>query len=209
MKKKSFIGKTEAFTIIEFVVILAIIAVMMGIAIPAFSVWRADAGLRRAATDLYSEMQSARMKAIKNHGEWALVFNAGAGTYQVMNGGPDGDYSTPGDNTVEKTIILSQYGSGVNYGHGTATVAIGGGGFDNDITFSADTVVFNSQGMIKGSTGGYVYVQNPNNKTYAVGAPATGVIRLKKWNGSAWDYEGSEDTRYAGKEFMESRIHPY
>jgi len=186
MQKKSLIGKTEAFTLIELVVILAIIAVMMGIAIPAFSVWIPDLNLKRAATDLYSEMQSAKMKAIKNHGEWALVFNAGAETYQVVNGGPDGDYSTPGDNMVEKTITLSQYGSGVKYGHGAATVPIGGG-FDNEITFNTDTVVFNSRGMINSPAGGYIYLQNSENTSYGIGVLASGVIQLRKWHGTSWD----------------------
>ena len=178
--------KQNAFTLIELLVTIAVLGIMASIAIPGFSIWVHGYHLRSAADDLYSELQLTKMQAIRNNGEWAVVFNAGAGTYQVVSGGADGDYSTAGDNTVDKTVTVSQYGSGVGYGHGAATAAIGAG-FDNEITFIADTVVFNSRGMINSSAGGYVYLQNNRNDTYAVGVLGSGVIRMKKWDGTAWD----------------------
>jgi len=178
--------RQDAFTLMELLFVFVVMAIMASIAIPVFSKWLPGYHLRSAANDLYSELQFTKMKAIRNNAEWALVFNAGSATYQVISGGADGDYSTAGDNTVERTVPLSQYRSGVGYGHGAATAAIGAG-FDNQITFTADTVVFNSRGMINSSAGGYVYLQNDQNASYGAGVLASGVIQLKKWDGSAWD----------------------
>jgi len=176
----------KAFTLIELLTTFIILGIMLTLAIPAFSRWLPNYHLRSASDDLRSEFQLTKMKAIKDNGEWALVFNAGAGTYQVISGGADGDYSTAGDNVIEKTVTLSQYGSGTHYGHGAATAAIGGGGFDNEITFAADTVVFNGRGMINSAAGGYVYLQNNENGTYGAGVLSSGVVLLKKWDGAAW-----------------------
>jgi len=179
-------GKQDAFSLIELLFVMVVMAIIASIAIPGFSKWLPGYHLRSASDDLYSELQFTKMKAIQNNGEWALVFNSGGGSYQVVSGGTDGDYSTAGDNTVEKTVSLSQYGSGVDYGHGAATAPIGAG-FDNDITFNADTVVFNSRGMINNPAGGYVYLQNSENASYGIGVLASGVIQLRKWDGTSWD----------------------
>jgi prepilin-type N-terminal cleavage/methylation domain-containing protein len=188
--------KQEAFTLIELLVTFVVLGITLAIAIPAFSVWLPGRHLRSGAGDLYSELQLAKMQAIRDNGEWALVFNAGGGTYQVISGGADGVYSTGGDNVVQKTITLAQYGSGTAYGNGSATTNAtqAGGALPGDgISFSEvtgandNTVVFNSRGMINSTAGGYVYLQNNQNATYAVGVLGSGVIRLKKWDGAAWD----------------------
>jgi len=188
--------RQEAFTFIELLATLVVLGIVTSIAIPTFSRWLPNYRLKSAANDLFSELQSAKMQAIRDNGECALVFNAGGGSYQVISGGADGDYSTAGDNVVQKTFTLSQYGSGTAYGSGNATTNAtqGGGALPGDgISFSEvtgandNTVVFNSRGMINSSAGGYVYLQNSKNDTYAVGVLGSGVIRMKKWDGSAWD----------------------
>jgi hypothetical protein len=90
-----------------------------------------------------------------------------------------------------KTVNFSEYGSGVAYGHGSAGTAIGSG-FDNDVTFPGDGIVFDSRGMVLSPSGAvstgdyYVYVQNNKNNTYAVGVWSAGVIVMRRWTGSAW-----------------------
>lgn len=178
--------KKGGFTLIELLITFVILGIVVSIAIPGFSRWLPGYRLKSASRDLYSNMQLAKMGAVRDNGEWAVFFNAGGGTYQVISGGADGDYSTAGDNTIEKTITLADYESGISYGHGSATGPIGGA-FGDEITFTANTVVFNPRGMINSTTGGYVYLQNNKNNTYAVGALGTGVILMRTWTGAAWE----------------------
>jgi len=176
--------KKNGFTLIELLITFIILGILTSIAIPGFARWLPSYRLKSATRDLYSNMQLAKMGAVRDNGEWAVFFNAGG--YQVISGGADRDYSTAGDNTTEKTITLSDYESGVSYGHGTATTPVGTT-FGDEITFTANTVVFNSRGMINSITGGYVYLQNNRNNTYAVGALGTGVILMRTWTGTAWE----------------------
>jgi len=177
--------KKDGFTLIELLVTFIILGILISVAIPGFARWYPGYRLKSATRDIYSNMQLAKMGAIRDNGEWAVFFNAGGGSYQVISGGADRDYSTAGDNTTEKTITLSDYESGVSYGHGSATGPIGGA-FGDEITFTANTVVFNPRGIINSITGGYVYLQNNRNDTYAVGALGTGVILMRRWTGAAW-----------------------
>ena len=184
-------GKSGGFTTIEFIVTLGISAVMLGLAIPAFSVWVADSGLKRAATDLFSTMQWARTRAIKGNTQWAVVFDvtAGAQKYLVCSDpGGDGNWSTTSDNSIEKSITLSDYGNNISFGHGVATDDIPGNGSPptDDVSYTNDLVVFNSSGF---ANRGYVYLQNSKGNSYGIGTRATGIILLRKWNTNASRWE--------------------
>jgi len=181
----------RGFSIIELLVTFVVLGIMVGLAIPAFSVWLADSGLKRAATDLFSTMQWARTRAIKGNTQWAVVFDvtAGAQKYVVCSSaGADSDWSTTADNTVEKTVTLADYGNNIAFGHGVATDDIPGNGSPpaDDVSYANDLVVFNSSGF---SNVGYVYLQNSKGSTYGVGTRSTGIILLRKWNTSASRWE--------------------
>ena len=84
--------RKNGFTLIELLITFVILGIATSIAIPGFARWLPDSRLRSAARDLYSSMQLARLGAIKENGEWAVVFNAGGGSYQVISGGADREY---------------------------------------------------------------------------------------------------------------------
>jgi prepilin-type N-terminal cleavage/methylation domain-containing protein len=183
--------KCNGFTLIEMLVTVIILVILLAIAIPGFSRWLPSYRLRGAARDLFSNCQLAKMTAVKNRAECAVVFDPANSRYMIILGGQGADtdrvYGTGGNDVVVKTVSFSDYGSGVNYGHANATQKVGGGGgITNDISFSGDVVVFNRSGVTNGDTGGYVYLQNNKNTSYAVGVWGSGGVALRKWNGSNW-----------------------
>ena len=191
MKRKDRIREAKGFSIMELLVTLAVLGIMIGIAIPAFSVWLADSGLKRAATDLFSTMQWARTRAIKGNTQWAVVFDVTAGAQKYLvcsSAGGDSDWSTTGDNTVERTVRFSDYGNDIGFGHGIASDDIPGNGSPpaDDVSYTNDLVVFNASGF---SGSGYVYLQNSKGNTYGVGTRSTGIILLRKWNKNASRWE--------------------
>jgi len=45
--------------------------------------------LKGAVRELYSNLQLAKSGAIRDRSEWAVKFDAGGNSYQVVSGGPD------------------------------------------------------------------------------------------------------------------------
>ena len=125
----------RGFTLIELMVVIVVIATLTAISVPNFLAYLPNARLKRAARELYSNMQLSKMGAIKQNTAWAIVFDKTDDKYQVCSGKGVDDSWAGADNVVVKTVVLSDYRSGVAYGHGDSTSAIGSG-FGDEITYA-------------------------------------------------------------------------
>ena len=184
----------SGFTLIEVLMTIVILAILAAVAIPGFSAWLPKYRLKAAARDMVSNFQLAKMGAIKDNRDWAVVFWRGVtpGRYFICsddNGdGWNGPPAMGGNDMLEKAVGLESYGKGIDFGHGNATTnaTSGGGTFPDDhISFTGNVATFSPKGTVPRR--GYVYLSNKRGGSCAVGAPSTaGVIVLKKWTGSAW-----------------------
>jgi type IV fimbrial biogenesis protein FimT len=181
MKKAKGLRGDQGFTMVEVLVVMVILTILMGMAIPGFIRWLPNYRLRGAARDLYSNLQLAKAGAIKERAEWAVKFTPGTNSYQIISGGADRIYSTTGDNVPQKKVTLPDYGSGVCFGFGDSTKNVSGGAHTTTVTFASNEVVFNSRGTIAGTTGGYAYIQNNRNTAFVVGTWPSGAVVLRRW----------------------------
>jgi type IV fimbrial biogenesis protein FimT len=174
---------------IELLIAIGVISILTAVSLPGITTWRHNAHLKSAARDLYSNLQKAKLNAVKTNSEYAVVFNPAGNSYSLVNDSGDGDFSTKGDNTEEQTVYLNSYGSGVKYGQGSATTnaTSGGGAFPADYVSHTDNlVIFRPNGMVTNQ--GYIYLSNDLNQIcYAIGTPTiSGVIVTKKASGASW-----------------------
>ncbi len=109
MDNTSHVSREKGFTLIELLIITAIIGVLTTIAVMNFSGIIDSYKVRGSASQLYSEMQMARLKAIKEGKEWAVEFSGN--TYCVKNQintaltPPSADGWTTGCSTTNDTIL--------------------------------------------------------------------------------------------------------
>ena len=189
----------QGFTMLELLITIVILSILLGLAIPGFSNWVPNYRLRGAVRDIYSNFQYAKMTAVKDRAGCGVLFDRTNNLYRVVSAGPnrlfESNATTVGnDDVLLRTVNFSEYGSGVVYGHGAATVTAATPpttNWDNEVTFDEDGVVFDSRGMVfrpsgVASAGGYVYVQNNKNNTYAAGVWTSGVVVMRRWTGAAW-----------------------
>lgn len=187
-------NKNCGFTLIELLIVICVIGILAGISIPNFSSWKASSYVKSAARDLYSAMQEARMIAIKDNINTAIVFDSTNNRYYLCDdSGADGDWSGindnigTGDNQIVRTYDLQSYKAGVGFGHGTITGnnSVTGAAFPaDDISYASNVLIINTQGI---GTGGYAYIQNPDgSRVYAVGTQTSGLVRLLRWDGGGW-----------------------
>ncbi len=183
------------FTIIELMVGLVIIAILTAVAVPTVVHWLPGYRLRSAARDLCSNMQLARLTAVRTNAPCAVVFNAGTNTYDVVSSGADTTLFN-GNDVVVKTIDLTDIAGNIRYGHAAALdpLPVGAGGaWGNEITFASagnnDVAAFSVRGLLDPPSG-FVYIQNDSGRTYGIGAQTSGVITLQKCDISSkafWD----------------------
>jgi type IV fimbrial biogenesis protein FimT len=155
------VKKNSGFTLIELLVVIVVIGIFVAIGVPNFMSWLPKYRLKSAVRDLYSNMQLAKMTAVKSNQNCIVTYSTDPDQY-VLSG------------ALSKTVVLGDYGSGVNFN-----------GPDNE-TFAVTTITFNSRGT---SNAGYAYLSNSGNTGYFRVSPLTsGVIKLQKWvGGSSWE----------------------
>ena len=155
--------KKSGFTIIELMVIIAIISILATVAIPNFFQWRPKRQLSAATKDVFAAMQYARSRALKDNVSVGLLFDKANEEYTVFldngAGGNAGNNTQDGD---EPTVKSGRMPAGIDL-------------VDTDI--AADKVFFNSRGLLN-NAGGEVELKNSLGVSKKIEVIRTGNSRI-------------------------------
>lgn len=75
----------NGFTMIELLVVLAVVAVLVGLAAPSFNEQMARRRLEGVATDLSIDLQFARTQAVSDRNSVQVVTDSGGSRYRILN----------------------------------------------------------------------------------------------------------------------------
>jgi type IV fimbrial biogenesis protein FimT len=176
-------GKKQAgFTLAELMMTIVIGAILIAIAVPAINNWLPNYRLRTAARDLYSNMQKAKMEAVRRNVNVIIVFTPGAyvpagrvGSYQVFvddgnGGGTAGDGILNGTEQILMTIAMPK------------NVSLY---FDS---FTGNTTGYTLRGLPWNNRWGSARFQNNNSRYYQVALSSAGSLRITTSNdGITWN----------------------
>lgn len=162
-------NRQSGFTLVEVMVVVAIIGIVSAIAVPSYFSRRPKHDLNRAVREYYNLLQKAKITAIKDRGSCEVTFTTAPLGYTVVC--DDRDPSTcQGSNSctfVKKIIIPTEYNSNITLS-------------SNVSPLTAARVKFNSMGESQvGSP--IIKFSHPNvTEVYRVNALVSGAIKLRK-----------------------------
>lgn len=166
------------FTLMELLVVVAIVGVLSAISIPAFVRQIPKYRLKSAARELTSQLRCMRYEAVRGKKNVTMVFDTQFNCCRVKG------HVVPAAGSFTR-----QYGNGIGFGFGAATktAAIGSSSRlpANPITFPGNPrhVTFNSRGL---SNAGSIYLCNARGDACCVVVNSAGRIRLRRWHGTRW-----------------------
>jgi Tfp pilus assembly protein FimT len=182
---RNFNGQA-GFSILDIMVALAAFTILAAISTPNLNNWMRVYRLKSASMDLFSNMQMAKMSAVKENRQWKLRFNAG-GFYDVIRcltaiceaGNIAANINGPGDYQILRQVQFSTtYNNEIEFKNPTSATV-----------FEKNPLILNSNGLTDVNGFGFIYISNKKNSSYyRIGLlSVAGSVRIQKWNGSIWE----------------------
>jgi prepilin-type N-terminal cleavage/methylation domain-containing protein len=159
------------FTLIEIMIVVAIIGLVSAIAVPSYVQWNARYQLRQAASDLQTNLLLARMSARnRNTAMTATFMKAADGTYNATFGGTLAPVNFPKSVTGGSMILVTALGPPPTTNVTDFASALPG--------TTLGTIMFSQQGVrVAGGVGTQtVTLQSTQGITYSVAVAPSGKV---------------------------------
>lgn len=168
------------FTLLELILVVAIISVMSAIAVPAFSTLYGDFRLKAAVREIREIIRDAKLLSIQDK-PCAIQFDPAKEMVTLFSGeGDDGKWGT-GDETVVRSLTLPE---GVSFGYGSRGPVKGLAEAEDGIAFDENRFVCRTG--ITGSLG-TVYLQSLPGGAMAITVNDDEFnLTVRKWSGGKW-----------------------
>jgi type II secretion system protein H len=80
-KARKFVKKAKGFTLVELIIVLALLAIVAAIASPSFQRMAINAGLRSAAKDIMSDFANLKARAVAENTPFQITFDMANNNY--------------------------------------------------------------------------------------------------------------------------------
>lgn len=164
----SHISLQLGFTLMEMMVVIAIIAIGAAIAIPAFMSMLPGMRLNGAARQVMGDLMAARMNAVKENNNYRVFFNTpAANQYQILDDNNNNGSADANELLITKYIQTEGNSDTPKY-------------YDVAIVSASNNPEFTPRGTIKGVTNAIITVTN-SSKYKQVKVAVTGRVKIQDY----------------------------
>lgn len=179
MRETMLIKKNSGFTLMEVMVVIGIIGITAAIAIPNILSYLPKHRLNGGARDVYSAMQYARLRAVKEKTPVSISFNTGANSFRVFTD----EVLTNGVFEAGETELKA--------GNMPGDVNMTSAAFSTPGTWPGNATGFNARGLPSQSVIGSVQLQSTSQnlmfKEIRMRISGSVVIRTSTDGGVTWN----------------------
>lgn len=144
--------KAKSFTLVEFLVVIAIIAIATGIFFSVFRALQPSLRLGSVARDLATDLRSAQQSAVTEQLNFGVYFSTTTEEYEIKKYG-----------TETKTVLVKSFPQGVEYKEVTG--------------FSQSEAIFNPYGAVQEM--GSVSLTNIKGEIKTIEVRPSGFVKIK------------------------------
>ena len=143
---------SKGFSLVELIIVMAIIGIVLAIASPSFYKYRQNTNLKEAARDLAGDISFWRQTSVAENVRYRIVFDQPSNSYTIQrespaNSGTYVDVSTKSPASISSAIIIMDGASAPSFTGGVAYITIQPRG-----TMSAGTVSLQHTSRLSTST---------------------------------------------------------
>ncbi|MHB8057972.1 MAG: pilus assembly FimT family protein [Desulfuromonadaceae bacterium] len=185
MAQKRNSTKAAGFTLLELVIVLAVIACLGAIATPVVAAYYADSALKITMCNICQAVKEAKALALSSDQAYAVAFNTGNSTVALVSDrGEDGKWNTP-DDQIMSSFKVAAKGGGLRFGYGACGPIPGLAVSDDGVTFQVNNSMVCNQDMT--SNAGTVYLVNSQGTAMALTANSSAVgYALRRCSDGVW-----------------------
>jgi type II secretion system protein H len=145
-------------TLIELIIVFAIIGIMAAVAVPNLVQWAATRRVHLAAREVAADLQLARLRAITLNTDLRVNFDPAQGTYKFERATGPGTWQTTGPFEVDKDLRLLHPGVEI-------------------VSVSANPVIFQPPGIVNAGT--EIILRNAQNRQQTITVSKAGRVAIK------------------------------
>jgi len=153
-------SRNKGFTLIELMIVIALLGIMAGVMAPSFMEWRDRSKVKGDAGNLRAAFETAKLRAIKHNTNVVVTFPDTTSFQSFIDANNNG-----AQDAGEETLFNRTLAPGVTI---------------TNNTFTGNDMAFNPRGMANGpNSTGTITMTSPGGERYSVVVSSFGRIRME------------------------------